>query len=155
MQESKIFSAVNTMIQTDRMHKHLLDSTVNTFGIHRTQHRILMHISRISRLDSQKALAEHIGITPSAITGALKKLEKDGYIRRIQGSDNRYNEIEITDEGKKIVESTKNAFAEVDTSLFDGFTDEELDGYIAYLEKIQANIKKRVPCFTEGRCIKK
>ncbi len=154
MQESKIFSAVNIMIQTDRMHKHLLDSTVNVFGIHRTQHRILMHIAHSERLDSQKVLAEHIGITPAAITGALKKLEKDGYIRRIQGNDNRYNEIEITEAGREIVECTKSLFAEVDTSLFDGFTDEELDGYIKYLEKIQNNIRKYIPR-AEGRCVAK
>jgi len=154
MQESKISSAVNIMIRTDRMHKQLLDSTVNSFGIHRTHHRILMHIARNNRLDSQKSLAEHIGVTPAAITGALKKLEKDGYIKRVQGSDNRFNEVEITESGKAVVKATRTLFCEVDTSLFEGFSDEELDGYMAYLEKIQNNIKKRLPCAVEGRCCK-
>lgn len=142
MNENKIFSAVNTMIKTDRMHKHLLDTHVSGIGIHRTQHRILMHISRNNKLVSQKCLAEHIGVSPAAITGALKKLEKDGYIRRAQGSDNRYNEVEITPLGKKIVEDTRLMFSELDTSLFLDFSDEELDGYIAYLEKIQRNIDR-------------
>ena len=142
MNESKIFSAVNTMIRTDRMHKHLLDSNVGKIGIHRTQHRILMYISRNNKLGSQKSLAEHIGISAAAITGALKKLEQDGYIKRAQGSDNRYNEVQITDLGKKAVEDTRALFSELDTSLFEGFSDDELDGYIYYLEKIQNNINK-------------
>lgn len=155
MTESKISSAVNTMIQTDRMHKHLLDTTVSSIGIHRTHHRILMHIARNNRLDSQKALADHIGVSPAAITGALKKLERDGYVKRVQGSDNRYNEVEITEAGKKVVEDSRALFTSVDMSLFDGFTEEELDEYIDILGKIQCNIKKRLPCASEGRCVSK
>ena len=142
MNEEKISSAVNIMIQTDRMHKHLLDANVSKIGLHRTQHRVLMHIARHGKLLSQKSLAEHIGITPAAITGVLKKLEKDGYIERVQGDDNRYNEIQVTESGKRVVEDSFRIFTRLDTSLFEGFTDSELDGYIAYLEKIQENIRK-------------
>lgn len=143
MTEDKIFSAVNIMIQTDRMHKQLIDSSVADIGIHRTQHRILMHIARNNKLDSQKSLADHISVTPAAITGALKKLEQGGYIRRVQGADNRYNEVVITESGKRIVRETRELFMGIDRALFEGFTEDELDGYISYLEKIQKNIKKR------------
>lgn len=150
MTDSKISSAVNIMIKTDRMHKQLLDNTVNAIGIHRTQHRILMHIARNNRLISQKSLAEHIGITPAAITGALKKLEKDGYIIRKQGTDNRFREVEITDAGKRVVSETREMFTKADTSLFEGFSDAELDGYVKYLEKISQNIQRQLPINTEG-----
>ena len=141
MNDTKISSAVGMMIRTDIMHKQLIDSAVSEIGIHRTQHRILMHIARNNRLDSQKSLAEHIGITPAAITGALKKLERDGYIRRKQGNDNRFNEVEITELGSETVEKTKKLFSAVDKSLFEGFSDDELDKYISLLEKIDKNIK--------------
>ena len=152
MTESKISSAVNTMIQTERMHKHLLDSTAGSISIHRTHHRILIYIARNNPLGSQKALADHIGVSPAAITGALKKLETDGYIKRVQGSDNRFNSVEITEAGRELLESTKARFIAVDTSLFEGFSDDELDGYFSMLEKIQSNIKKRLPGAMEGRC---
>ena len=155
MTDSKIFDAVNIMIQTSRMHMHLIDSMVSKIGIHRTHHRILMHIALNDKLDSQKSLAEHIGVTPAAITIALKKLESDGYIRREQGEDNRFNEIVITDFGKKVVENTKSLFSRIDTSLFDGFSEEELEGYIAYHEKIQHNIKNNLHSKPEGRSTKK
>jgi DNA-binding MarR family transcriptional regulator len=101
-----------------------------------------MHIAHNKKLDSQKCLADHIGISAAAITGALKKLEKDGYIKRVPGIDNRFNEVEITEAGQSIVEKTRTLFSKADTSLFEGFTEEELDGYIKYLEKIEKNIKK-------------
>ncbi len=150
MTDTKISTAVNIMIKTDRMHKQLLDNTVNAIGIHRTQHRILMHIARNDKLISQKSLAEHIGITPAAITGTLKKLEKDGYIKRKQGADNRFREVEITDEGKRVVSETRELFIKADTSLFEGFSDEELEGYVRYLEKINKNIQRQLPTGTEG-----
>ena len=140
MEQDKIFFAVNTMVHTHIMHKQLIDSRVASIGLHRTQHRILMHISENNRLDSQKALAEHIRVTPPAITGALKKLEGSGYIKKIQGSDNRYNSVEITESGKEIIEKTKALFSETDKILFEGFTEEEIDCYLSCLEKIQKNI---------------
>lgn len=142
MNQEKISSAVNVMIQTDRMHKHLLESNVSKTGLHRTSHRVLMHIARHGKLLSQKSLAEHIGITPPAITGILKRLENDGYIKRLQGDDNRYNEVKVTERGKKIVEDSFLMFSMLDKSLFDGFSDSELDLYIHCLEKIQENIRK-------------
>ena len=151
MNEEKISSAVNIMIKTDRMHKHLLESEVSKIGLHRTQHRILMHIARHGKLLSQKSLAEHIGITPAAVTGLLKKLERDGYVERVQGDDNRYNEVKVTELGKRVVEDSFKMFSQLDTSLFEGFSDSELDGYIRCLTKIQENIRKRIEGTEENR----
>lgn len=148
--ENKLREAIDIMIKTERMHKHLIDTYAETVGMHRTQHIILMHIDRNKKIESQKCLAERMGITPAAITGALKKLEAAGYIRRSAGCDNRYNEIEITDEGRTIVEKTKHLFEMADKTLFEGFTVEELEGYIGYLEKIHLNIEKQFFAISGG-----
>ena len=141
MSENSAFYAVNMLISTTRMHKRLLDSCVcDNIGLHRTQHIILMHLARKERLPSQKELAEHLSITPAAVTGALKKLEIGGYITRSSGDDNRFNEISITELGKSVVEETKTMFAKIDASLFDGFSNGELEILIEYLTRIQNNI---------------
>ena len=142
MEENKYFTAVINMFRTHKMHKQLLDMQVSDFGMCNTQHRILMHIARNKKLDSQKSLAEHFGVTPAAITGALQKLEKDGYIKRIQGTDNRYNEVEITESGRRIVEETKVQFSEIDRRIFENFSADEIEQYTSYLERIQENIKQ-------------
>ena len=101
-----------------------------------------MHLARDGMLPSQKELADRLDITPAAVTGALKKIEQDGYIKRSLGHDTRFNEIKITEKGRALVELTKVTFSKADASMFDGFTDEELDTYISCLEKLQENIKK-------------
>lgn len=143
MSENNTFGAVNMLISTNRMHKRLIDSSVCTnIGLHRTQHIILMHLSRRERLTSQKELAEHLNITPAAVTGALKKLEMGGYIERSAGDDNRFNEISITELGKRVVEETRAMFAQIDTMMFSGFTDEELKILMGYFERMQDNLNE-------------
>ena len=143
MTETRLYRAIEVMIKTDHMHKALIDNSVKALGIHRTQHRILMHLARHDKLPSQKELAEHLDVSPAAITGALKKIEADGYVERTLGQENRYNELRITDKGRELVKKTRRIFCEIDSSMFDGFSDDELDIYISCLERLQANIRKQ------------
>lgn len=150
MNEEKLEKAIDLMISTKQLHKTLIEPMVKTFGLYRTQHRMLMHLACCARLQSQKELAEHMHITPAAVTGALKKLETDGYISKTLGRDNRFNEIEITEKGREIVEKSHELFSSTDRLLFDGFSEEELDMYIACLEKLKSNIKLYQSINTEG-----
>ena len=142
MQDDKLMQAVDMMIRTDRMHKSLIDYRAKEIGLHRTQHRILMILSRLGELPSQKELADRLDITPAAVTCALKGMEEGGYIERTLGQDTRYNELHITEKGKALVKKTRELFSKTDRSLFDGFTDSELDVYIRCLEKLQNNIRQ-------------
>jgi DNA-binding MarR family transcriptional regulator len=102
-----------------------------------------MHLARHDKLPSQKELADRLDVTPAAITVALKKIEQDGYVERTLGQDNRYNELRITEKGRELVKTTRQIFCDIDSSMFEGFSDEELDTYISCLEKLQANIRKQ------------
>lgn len=141
MENNIIFEAVNRLIKINWSHKAKIDGKVAEIGIHRTQHRILMYLAKTGQLPSQKRLAECFGITPAAITGALQKLEADGYIERKLGEDNRFNEITITEKGREVVEKTKSMFAAVDEQLFQGFSKEEIVALSGYLERIIVNMK--------------
>jgi DNA-binding MarR family transcriptional regulator len=149
MNEQKLERAVELMIHTKHMHKTLLESRLKVTGLYGTQHRILMHLACHCKLQSQKELADHLQITPAAVTGALKKLESDGYIEKTLGHDNRFNEIEITEKGLAVVERSKEIFITTDKSLFIGFTNNELDMYILCLEKLKKNIKKHQTNYME------
>ena len=139
----KLTRAVEMMMRINKMHRDMMDVRAKEIGMHRTQHRILMRLSRDNTLPSQKELADRLDITPAAVTVALRKIEKDGYIERALGCDARYNEIKITEKGRALVNLSHELFLAADTAMFDGFTDDELDAYVACLEKIQANIQKQ------------
>lgn len=145
MQDNMLFRSIEAMMHVNRLHKALIDHRVRDIGVHRTQHRILMRLAKCDRAPSQKELAEHLDITPAAVTLALKKIESDGYIKRTLGKDTRFNEIEITERGRELVRLTRERFSEADVSMFDGFSEEELSTYLKCLEKIEENIKKQLP----------
>ena len=144
MSESKINGVAGMLMHTGRLHKTMIDARVRDIGIHRTQHRILMHLARHERLPSQKELAEHLEITPAAVTGAIKQIEKDGYIKRTLGKDSRFYEIEITERGRELVALTRALFSEADSLMFEGFSEEELEEFAGYLGRIQHNIKSQI-----------
>jgi DNA-binding MarR family transcriptional regulator len=150
MNEKKLERAIELMMHTRRLHKSLFETLVKSTGLYGTQHRILMHLSFRHKLQSQKELAEHLQITPAAVTGALKKLESEGYIEKSLGHDNRFNEIKITEKGMLIVDKSKVLFYIADRLSFDGFSDEELDMYIRCLEKLETNIKNHQSKYMEG-----
>lgn len=141
MTKEEYTAAVRRLVCVGRMHKALIDKSVSDMEIHETQHRILMRLSRQGKLPSQKELAEHLGITPAAVTVALKKIEKAGYIERTLGKDNRYNEIKITEKGKNVVSLTEERFYAVDRAMFSRLSEEEFSLFYKSLEKISENLK--------------
>ena len=144
MSETKINGVACMLMHTGRLHKTLIDARVRDIGIHRTQHRILMHLAKHERLPSQKELAEHLEVTPAAVTLAIKQIEQDGYIKRTLGKDSRFYEIEITERGRELVALTRALFSETDSIMFEGFSEEELEEFSSYLERIQRNIKSQI-----------
>lgn len=141
MPESRYTRLVKKTIVANKLHKQAIETLVDSTGISRNRHHILMIIARRGKLTSQKEMAEHLGITQAAVTLALSKLEKDGLILRTSGADSRYNEITITDKGKIIVNRSREHFIKVDERVFSGFSDEELVQYEALITRIQDNLK--------------
>lgn len=136
--------AIRSNLRVNRMHRHMIEAQVRDIGFHRTAHMTLMHLAKNEKIPSQRELAERFSITPAAVTGILKKLERDGYITRTQGQDGRYNEIYITELGRAVVERSREAFGTIDRTMFDGFTDEELELYISMTNRIEENLEKEV-----------
>lgn len=143
MSDTRLSRAVEMMIKVNKLHRAMIDIQTKEIGIHRTQHRMLIHLDKDGMLPSQRELAAKLDITPAAVTVALKKLENDGYIERTLGQDTRYNEIKITEKGRELLDRTHELFLKVDSAMLEGFSDEELDSYIAYLERMQKNIQKQ------------
>ena len=130
------------MIQVDRTHRKLYEKVHDALGLHRSQHRLLMYISRNDTCPSQKDIAEHFGISPAAIAVSLKKLEDTGLIsRESHENDNRFNKIFLTDKGKHLVEKSKKFVDEADFAMFKDFSDEDYLCLERCIEKLEEGLK--------------
>ena len=133
---------VHKFIDTDRAHHRIVDKFTDFSGLHRSQHILLMHLSRCEVMPSQKELAEHLRISPTAVAVKIKKLETDGFIKRNQNSkDCRTNFVSITEKGREIVEKTQKIFKFIDLKMVEGLSEEEINILMRSFDKMQENLK--------------
>lgn len=134
--------AIHLLIQLNHNHRRIIEKRTQNTELHMSQHRMLMHISNFDNIPSQSQLAEHFGISPAAVAMSLKKLYAEGYIERSKGDgDTRKNEIKITQKGIEEISSSREYFDYVDNTMFEGFSDEELEEFMSMLKRLENNLK--------------
>ena len=132
----------------DITHRKAIERWATDAGMHRSQHRMLLYLSKKESSPSQKELAEKFDISPAAVAVTLKKLESDGYIERgkcSERADSRYNEIKITEQGRQATIQSRKYFQHVDTEAFRDFSDEELELVTSLLSRMQQNLRDITP----------
>jgi len=137
---------VSSLMKTERMHKTVVDSRISALGIHRGQHSILREIARAERNPdgkalSQKDIAQRFGVSAAAVAMMMKKMEAEGYItRNMSSSDNRFNELHLTELGHSILSQSHEIFHEIDAATYDGISEEDLEIFLRCLSKMQENL---------------
>jgi DNA-binding MarR family transcriptional regulator len=67
---------------------------------------ILSHLSTRYGM-SPRSLGSHLGVVPSTLSAAIKKLEKHGYVRNVpRQDDKRKRELWLTERGREAMSST-------------------------------------------------
>ena len=137
-------SLKQTMIKISmisKLHREVFEKNISSLGVHQSQHRLLMYLSRCKETPRQKDISEHFKVSPAAIAVSLKKLEKGGFIEKSSGTDARANKIIITDKGKDIVKASRNMFKDVDKNVFSSIDEDELKSLNATLDMIIRNLE--------------
>ncbi len=132
-------------MKVGRCHRSVLERCLNSTGVYRSQHRILMCISDHPNI-SQTELAQLNDVTAATIAVTLSKLEKGGYIcRAVDESDKRYNQIIITEKGEKVVKESRRIFQEIETTMFRGFTERDFEIMLTLFDRILENLNSIDP----------
>jgi len=141
---------IHFLLSSARLHHMLFDRLIGKYNLHRSQHRMLMYLSGQEQIPSQKQIADQFEISPAAVAVTLKKLENNGFIERITSkSDNRFNEIRITEKGRNVVEETIEYFAYIDNAMFRDFSEEELQTLRKLVIHTSENLKAAIAEITE------
>lgn len=90
---------------------------------------------------TQKELAVYLGVTPASTAVSVKRMEKNGLIKRCEDKkDRRIMHLELTDKGRHTIVSLNEAFSKVDDAMFSGFSDAEIVTLDAFLERLCDNL---------------
>lgn len=140
-EEIDVHGVCRMFIHTDRLHRKAVEKAAGQFGIHRSQHFVLMNIARMGEGVTQKALAERLEISPAALAVTLGKLEKGGFVEKKPCErDGRLNLLALTERGTKIHRLSREQFARIDNRMFNGFSEDEMRQLCAFLTRMQNNL---------------
>jgi DNA-binding MarR family transcriptional regulator len=86
-------------------------------------------------------IAKKFNIAPSTLTGIINRLEKQGYIERIRGQEDRKQVlIKITKEGKEVVDNHINEDKTFCNNFFGGLENQDRENFKELLEKLVLSV---------------
>ena len=90
---------------------------------------------------TQKEIADFLNVSQPAIAKSLKKMEESGLIVRFEDKkDTRCHKLKLTKKGKELVEYADNLFLRIDDVAYNGFTEEEMDTLVSFLQRMNDNL---------------
>ena len=128
-----------------QLHRSRLYRVAMSRGLYIGQPALLLTLKQ-QGICSQTDLAEALNVTTPSIAVSVKRLEKNGLITKtINEKDNRYNQIELTEDGKKSAKVCEDIFDTINDRMFDGFSKEDLAQINAFLERMRQNLVQYDP----------
>lgn len=89
----------------------------------------------------QVDLANFLRVTPASVALSTKRMQKAGYLEKEVDEYNlRRNKLHVTPLGRQLAADCKDAFDALDRESFKGFTEEELETFAEYLDRVATNM---------------
>ncbi len=122
-------------------HRNIIESRFREKGLYFGQPPLLKYLSE-NKNATQKEIADFLHVSPPSVATSLKRMEEAGLVVRVENKkDARRNTIKLTKKGKELVEYADNMFMYVDDVAYRGFTEQELEILISFLERMNDNLK--------------
>ena len=113
----------------------------------------LRQLSALTMIESEQTtlgdVARRLMVTPAVVTGLIDRLERRGYVRRINSTDDRRRVLlALTDEGRVAAEAVSNSLRQEMASALGGFSAgdlEQLDASLAKLRPVATELERSTP----------
>ena len=138
--EALTHGAIDRLVRVMRAHHRVIEKRIDGLGIHHSQHRTLMRLSKMGPADCQKDIAEALDVSPANVARTLKALSAAGLIEKREGADSRCREIDILPAGQALIDASLKTFSEIDAEMFEGVPDEDVMHLTRTLMKVYDNL---------------
>ncbi len=134
-------SLIRTILDLYRKSLAYISPKAAEYGIGRGQwyffNRLLLEHDGIS----QEQLSEELYVDKAHTARAIKKLEEDGFVRRMPDEeDGRKKNVYITEKSVALKDDYQKIYKELNQVLIKGFTSEEADLAYSFLDRMRENI---------------
>ncbi len=138
--KEKVNAVRDALFRYNNTHRNFMDAKFREKGLYFGQPPIIKHLSEYKN-SNQKEIADALHVTPPSIATSLKRMEEAGLVVRTESkTDARRNTPTLTKKGKELSEYADNMFLRMDDVTYSGFTEEELDMLICFIERMNNNL---------------
>ena len=134
----------NIFLYTFLLHRSKSRQYFYELGLSDGQPKVLQRLLQHEGV-SQKALAEACHVRPATMTALLRKMLADGLVYRQSlhaANGKRVFGIYLTDAGRELAEKVMQSLDKVSQLALQGFSDQELEIFISYLQSMGNNLEK-------------
>lgn len=94
---------------------------------------------------TQKVLADLAGIKPSTVNVMLGRMAKNGLVEIKKDENNsKFSRVFITDSGKELSEKCSKFKLELEKTMIEDLSAEEIENFNSILSKINNNLRKKL-----------
>lgn len=87
-------------------------------------------------------ICRYSGLSKQTINSALRKLEEDDIVKLIN-TTHKYKTVTLTDKGKELAHSTVMVILQMENSIYNSWSPEDVDMYLKLTERYMNDIKAR------------
>ena len=139
-----------TLGRVNRNRFQLCEVMLERMGIGPGQVPILGEL-RFHEEMTQRQLAEHTHVTAATISGTLKRMERAGLVYRTDDEkDARISIVRLTEEGLERGAQASELFTQTDYDMLEGFSEQECEELLKYLERMRDNISRAQEALAEA-----
>ena len=132
-------------LQVTRLHFLRSHNLMGNTEVHQGQGGLLVTL-HFQDGQTQKELAHSIGVKPATMTVMIKRMEKNGLVKKEQDKeDQRTTRIYITEKGEAEYEKVQVIWDYMEKEMFANFTVEEKVIFRRLLLQMQSNFLEKMP----------
>lgn len=87
-------------------------------------------------------ICRYSGLSKQTINSALRKLEEDDIVKLIN-TTHKYKTVTLTDKGKELAHSTVMVILQMENSIYNSWSPEDVDTYLKLTERYMNDLKAR------------
>ena len=121
-------------------HRVLIHGAASDKGMHFGQMPVLEFIREHPGC-TQREIADYLRVSPPSIATSVKRMQRAGLLeKQADETDMRRTRLFLTALGEAAVRECRTAFDEVDRHMLAGFSPEEQQALLGYLERMTENL---------------
>lgn len=125
-----------TLFRINKLYTEKTNSNLKEFNVTRSDMSFLLKLNEMGEM-TQKDLAESRNLNNATVTRALERLEKKGFVKRVDDEkDKRKKNVLLTSEGKQIINNILKKHENFKKEIFSDFDENEFQDLMDLLDKL-------------------